>query len=561
MIELFRPLAAIPSDVDGWLPVLLTGDETRLVGAGPRAVAFGGSLGYASPLLPVEVQALRGHKLPAYGGDLYERLHLSSSLLALGNVIGNQQRTITVWNAYTRAQELSALTASNDEGLTMAGGPGALPYSFAALEEQVYTLTVGTDGPPTIDASYVWDFAPYDLVLRVTGSRVTAWSFAPDWSSPILERLDWLTDVLQAYDASEQRSALRLAPRKTYEFESFFDAPTRRYAEAVLFGWGARVWALPVWPDGQDIGQDVPAGTTSLLIDTTTRDFEQGSLAIVMSSPREFEVLEVLSVAPSALTLKRPTSRDWGAGSMIYPARLARLQDQVRASRWTGGESYVRAVFTLDEPVDYVADAGAATHRGQPVLERRPNWTGGFDIDLARNLAELDPGTGRRFFDDEAKIAIPLQRMRFSMDGRQDCDAFRRLLYALRGRWRALWVPTWCDDLVLAELVSATQTFLDVEWCAYTLQIAQQPNRRDLRIELVDGTVLYRRVTASQELSQDRERLAIDSGLGRNVAPADVAKISFMALARLDSDSIELAHWTGAYIEAATVFRSMRSEL
>lgn len=561
MIELFQPLSSAAPGFDGWLPVLLPGDTTDDVALGPLAVGRGPSLGYPAAPLAIDELDLPGAKLANFGGDLYERIHLSEALLDLGNVIGQQQRAITVWNAYTRAQNLAAITEDNGEGLTLSSVAGSPPYPFGPLGEQAYTLTVSTEGPPTIDATYTFDFAPYDLVLRVTGSRVIAWTFLPDWSSPIIERMDWLTDVMVAYDAREQRGAVRLAPRKSYEFEAFFIGGERRYAESLLWGWGARVWALPIWPDGVEIGVDLAAGATSINIAAETRDFAADSLAVILTGPREFEVIELLTVSAGAITLKRPTGRDWPSSATIYPARLARLQDQVRLPRWDGSASGARALFSLVEPVDYTADAGAASYRSLPVLESRPNWAGGYDLELVRKLAEVDNQTGRQFYEDEAELALPLQRMSFYLEGRDAGDSFRRLLYALKGRFRAIWVPTWADDLILQTLVPSSQTFIDVDWTGYTRQIAQQPNRRDIRIELTDGTVLYRRITGSQELSAESERLAIDSALGRNVQPSEVVQISYLALCRLNADGVELAHWTGEFSEAALVFRGMRSDL
>lgn len=558
MIELFRPVASIAPGIDGWGFVPMPGSETASASLGPAQPGDGPSAP-AWPLLAVSAGAFVGHLQAGYGGDLYERLQISVARLDLGNVIGLQSRTVDVWNAYTRAQILAAVTQTNAEGIDVSGGI-ATPYQFAPLEEVAYTVTVGTDGPPTIDAAVVWDFAPYDLTMRITGSRVTAWSFVPDWTNGIVERIEWKTDLLQSFDASEQRGALRIGPRKSYEFEAFFDGKTRRYAEALAWGWGARPWALPIWPDGQDLGVDVLAGATALSIDTDARDFAPGALAVILVDAFTFEVLEVDAVTTGSLALKRPTTRDWPSTARVYPARIARIMDQVTLPRWSGQASGARVIFDVVGAVDHAADAGAAAYRGLPVLADRPDWSGGFDVEMARKLAILDGATGGRTFDDESGLPSLRQRMRWTLTTKAEQDAHRGLLYHLAGRVGSVWVPTWTDDLVITALIANGATAIDVEFCGYTRQLAQAPGRRDIRIELTSGQVLYRRITGSSEVDDDTERLSVDSPINQEIPTTDVLQVSFMALCRGDADAVELAHWTGDVCESATVFRSFNTQ-
>jgi hypothetical protein len=383
----------------------------------------------------------------------------------------------------------------------------------------------------------------------------------PDWSNPIVERMEWKTDILQSYDGTEQTRSLRLGPRKTYEFEAFFSDKARRYAESILWGWGARTWALPVWPDGLDLPNQATAGDTEILLSTPTRDYSADGLAIILADTFAYEVVEILAVLSDRLQLKRDLTSTWPAGTRIYPARQARLTPQVRLPRWDGSSSGSRVSFDLVETVDCDADAGATTYRTYPVLTNRPEWGGGFDIELQRKLASLDNLTGGRVFEDEAGMPSTLQSMRWSWVSRGEQDAYRKLLYALRGRSGHLWVPTWALDLIVVAVIGNSATNIDVEFCAYTKQIALSPNRRDIRIELTNGTVFYRRITGSEDVGGDVERIGIDSPLGQVVQPAQVALVSFMAFSRLEGDAVELAHWTGDVCDSVTVFRSSRNDL
>lgn len=552
------PISGIAPFGGGWLAS--TGDYLIGSAVAPALLGDGGATNNTAGR-PVVSQALAGAGVEAFGADFYDRLHISETALDLGNVVGLQSRTISIWNAYRRTRTLSAVTVSGTGDVGLSGGPGTLPHPLGALAETAYTITVPSSGSPTIDTTITWDADPYDLVLRVTGMRVTAWAFVPDWSSPIVERIEWRTDVLQSYDGSEQRSALRLAPRQSWEFSCFFDGAARRYAEALIWGNGARTWALPIWPDGLQLLADLPSGSTEILIDTAGRAFTAGGLALLMTDERTAETLEVQAVQSDRLVLRRPTSRAWPAGARLLPARVAQLADSLKLGRWSGQASMSTLQFNVVGPVDHAADAGSATHRGLPVLERRPNWVEAPDVELARKLSEIDNMIGIPVRIDEAAMPLPAQRMRWLHSTRADLTAFRSLAYALRGRQGGIWVPTWCDDLQPVAIIGSSDLAMDVEWSGYTLHLYGQPGRMDLRIELADGTVFYRRVTGASEISASTERVLIDSALGRDVAPAEVLQVSFMLQARLDSDALEIAHWTGDTSESSTTFRGYRYAL
>ena len=102
----------------------------------------------------------------------------------------------------------------------------------------------------------------------------------------------------------------------------------------------------------------------------------------------------------------------------------------------------------------------------------------------------------------------------------------------------------------LADAIPGGGAVLPVAWCGYTLFGLGQPNRKDVRIELVDQTVLYRRITAAVE-GGDVENLTLDASLaGSSIAPEYVRSISFMALSTLASDEVEIEHANIADVDA-----------
>lgn len=507
-------------------------------------------------------QLFAGATQPMFSADFYERWHFSAISFALGNLVGDQTRQIVVWNAHRRSRVLEALTTSGAEGITVSGQPSP-PLQFAPLQQRTYDLAISVDGPPVILATITWDFDEGQTVaVTITGSRVTPFPFEPNWDEDVIERLEWLTDVIKAYDGSEQARALRIYPRQQYEFAITLDGAERRRMEAMLWGWGARTFAVPLWHDVIELTAALSAGVTSIPVTVGGRDYRDGTLAMLLGTDsRTLEVVEIQTSNPSELVLARPTVNAWPAGTRLLPARPARFDSAVSIPRFTGKISSGRMVFEMVYPAEYTADAGAASYRSYPVLEARPNWADTYEAMYARKQDIFDGKVGLVSVDDEAKMPEVTQIMRWLFTSRTEVDQFRKLLFALRGKHARIWLPTWTEDIALAATVGSTAVSVDIEWIGYTLYCVNDPNRQDIRIELQSGQILYRRITGSAEVSSTVERLQIDSALGVTVQPGDVAMISFMALGRLDTDAIEFSWLSGNAAESAATTRSFRHDV
>lgn len=496
--------------------------------------------------------------------DWYNRIHISTGLIALGNVVSNVTKTAKVWNAWLeQTQTLNSFGTSNGAGITVTA-PGVLPITFARNQELSWVFTVATQGPPTIDAIYTWTFADAEVVtLEITGNRVTAWALTPDWANGVKETLQFKTDVMIAWSGAEQRRALRIAPRRVFNFDAQMGQQERRIIEASLFAWSAMVWALPIFSDGQRLTSALSSGMLTVACDTVNRDFHAGGLAILIRDAATYEVLQITSVSNTALSLTNAVAGSWPIGSRLYPVRTARLTSFPKIKRVNGQFATVQPTFVAVEPCDWTPASGLPQYRGYPVLENSPDDSAGADASYDRQAVTIDNDTGVIDVDDTAQIGFPTWTHVWFMQGRTQRAAFRALMYLLKGRQGEIWVPTYQSDLQLAALISTSATTMDVQMTGYTLYLAGQLNRKDIRIELLNGTVFYRRVTGSTGIDTNTERLSIDSALGQQVTPAQVRRISFMSLSRLSTDSIDIQHVNGdtGLATAATPWRALNHDV
>ena len=497
-----------------------------------------------------------------FGDDFFDRIHVEPRVLNLGNVSSVQQRAIRVWNAYrARALTLTAAALTGGEGIVLTA-PGVPPLPFSPMSERTWQVAVGTDGPPVIAATLAFQFDGFGQIpVVITGQRIVAWAFVPDWSRGVLERLAWKTDILTSPLASEQRRGLRSAPRRSFDATIIVDGRERVLLDLAVFGWGGRTWALPIWPDGQWLAQDHALGVRAIACDPTLRDFRVGGLVQLRGRTAfDVEVAEVEAIGAATITLRHPTTRAWPRGSRLYPVRTARLTEPPKSTRLSDQAASVGVRFDVVEACDWPSVSDAPMYRGHPVLERRPDESETLSDGWQRVLLTLDNEFGRPFLLDPADWAATMQTHRWRMHGRPERAAVRSWLYTLRGRQRAVWRPTHADDLALQATVAGTATALDVAHVGLARFAGLRPGRRDLRIELRSGVALHRRITAAVALDDDIERLTLDAALGVDVRPRDVRRISFMALSRGDSDEVEIDHHTDSdgSADASIVLRAVR---
>ena len=150
-----------------------------------------GLYGPLTNLAPVESspRALTGRIARSFTEDYYYRVHVRPSRIDLGNTMSVQTREVEVWNSWFEPNALAAIHATNAEGMTLSG-PASHPTSFGPLESRIYILSVTPNGPPVVNAVFQFDFERDDPTLRALGRRIVGWVLGPDWTEPVVERLE-----------------------------------------------------------------------------------------------------------------------------------------------------------------------------------------------------------------------------------------------------------------------------------------------------------------------------------------------------------------------------------
>ena len=492
---------------------------------------------------PVEAngRSINYFQASSYFDDYYNRIHISPSLLAMGNVASEQVSTFNVWNAYLVKQSLQSISGI-PEGINLSGQPKPI-LDFAALQERTYTVSVLPDGPATIEANINFQFVSETVTLTITGTRIIAFSWLIDWSTPVLEHISFLTDILQSTTGHEQRRALRVAPRLSFEADLLIYGAERQYFDLALTGWGARTFAMPLWPQQQWLKTAHAIGATTISCDTTLHNFRAKRLAVLRGATAfDNETVEIKEVLADRLILARPLQKAWPRGSNLAPAVTAQLNEPPQIIKRTDTMIRTHVTLNVTEPVDHAENLPTTLYRNYPVFDEQPNESEDLTHSHERLLAKLDNTLGLRLKTDLAKSAFGLYQFNWLTENRTQQNKMRSLFYALRGAQKAVWIPTHSNDLTVTQLITASSNTISIQWCGYSRFALNQLGRQDIRVQLRDGTVLYRRITAAAEINTSTERLELDQAFNALINIKDIVRISFMSLCRLSSDNITIEH-------------------
>ena len=186
-------------------------DDIGAEAAVPVASTTLGAAGAGTPSTPA-TSSKTGY-LPGMITDYYNRIFIFPAIIDIRNPVIGSPNAYSVWNAYFQTNILETIIEADDTGLTNSAADAT---SFDALEVKDFAITVGATAPISIDATYTFNFQVGSGILLFQATRATLVPFAPE--VPIRQSLEWRTDIIRAYDGTQQRISSRPTPKVGYSY-------------------------------------------------------------------------------------------------------------------------------------------------------------------------------------------------------------------------------------------------------------------------------------------------------------------------------------------------------
>lgn len=154
------------------------------------------------------------------------------------------------------------------------------------------------------------------------------WPFRPNWSTAVVEAIEFKTGVMTSTTGAEQRRSARPLPRREYDYTLFVNACDRAWCDNMLRANGARMFWLPRWEEAINIAPSLVSGVTTLPIPSANkRRYKVGeAVAFVDTTSCQLHaVKEVTDVTENTVSFDSEVTVAFKGSVKVAPAIKAYL--------------------------------------------------------------------------------------------------------------------------------------------------------------------------------------------------------------------------------------------
>lgn len=391
------------------------------------------------------------------------------------------------------------------------------------------------------------------------------WTWEPNWSTPVVERLLWMTSILPSNNATEERARIRANPRRELEFSTDATGHHAQQLDALLWGQQLEEWLIPLWWDVSRLDRELAAGEKSIYPPTANRDFRAGSdswIVVLDPSTHRYHASSVVALGTDSIALDSGPAESWPKGSLVYPARIVHL-DPDQATRHenagvvtAGVKAEVVDLQAMTPSTDANGDGTTYNIANAPVFDRAPNWDGGIEGSVGRQADRVDFDVGKFSLKDRAGRPFVTRTHEYMLETRADLWSLRQWLEHCAGRLEEFWASTDEMNLSLTRPISDGDSSIYVRRLDYDDNYGGDQGRDHIAIRMSNGFMIYRGVTGGTIIDDKEERLDLDDIIDGD-HPTDV-KISWLERVRHAADAVEIQHRTAEVSIVALPFRTLR---
>lgn len=484
--------------------------------------------------------------MPSYADDLFNRILIVPGVLNMGNILANQTRDVEIANMYFHTVSWTALTNAVDPGITFPNLP-AFAHTLLPFSDFVLKISIGPTGAPSFSGSLHFAFDVGTVDLPVSGRRLVLCQFPPQQG--IVETLEWKTDIIEAYDGTEQRSGTRLSPRQRLQFSILTQERHDMNMRALMFGWLSNIFGVPIWFEQSPLLANNSAGDTVLLCDTSIYDFRVDSLAMIYQDADTYDIGQVVAMSAGSITLASVLSFDYRVGNaVVMPVRVGYAVTTPAHHRSVANTEQTDIEFIVQDNADLSNTTGAHTYQSKILLDD-PNY-------LRDGTSTMDDAWDRPVVVIDNEQANPVQFSRvdrsrphfvkgWALESQAEVWRVRRLLHAINGSRTTFFLPSFRHDLELVQDIGGGSVTLRCTRDGYSDFIQGLRPQGDVRVVLKNGTAYVRQVVgAVTDFVANQAVITLDSSLvGTPIHIADVDRIEIVALVRIADDKAVFNHF------------------
>lgn len=399
----------------------------------------------------------------------------------------------------------------------------------------------------------------------------------------ITETFEFKTQIHTAWDGTEQRLALREEPRRCVSYDFIgVQSWQSQYLRLLTMGEQTKQLQLPLWHAASPLQKKLYERQSQARIRPEYLWSYRNIGAVELwtgdeAGGRRYALNYIL--ANGVLGLGKVMDRDWEAvRTLVLPVATGVLRQEDNYENLHAAVTGLTIKLELVEnqkapefPAAYdpwhdeALPQGTAVETGLPevyqgaeIFRHVPPWSADMTASIERNANRLDNRTGVFRYDLKSLSAAETRKIEYVGLSAAEIHNLQRFFYRKKGAWKSFWLPTWLEDLELAEDAAAGNIFFFVKFNLYFRYLAQNRRRQTIAVFFTDHSCEILRLAGySTDETGERGKVYLNQVLKRPLLKSRVRCISYLCRVRFAEDTLFTDYETTGAAKLALSFREV----
>lgn len=490
----------------------------------------------------------------SFGTFFLDNVFLTPSSIEAGVVVPGTEFSFELWHSFTDEKVLAGVTESGAFGVALSGITSGTLYSFTSIP---YAVSL-SQARGVIDYRASFDFgtgSAYTFNLKASMALVMPERI--DWSTQPEMSIQYLTEVIESFDGTEQRIALRDTPRTSLNYMySMTDAQQYQFDNKLATSTGSMI--VPLWPMQCQVSRPVHPGDTSIVLEAINAHVE-ASDTLMISEGDKSEVVSIESVVGRTVTLKTLVKTTFSTSAVVIPARIAHPSDESNSTSFLRGFDQHTISYDLDEtqiqkpaPVDDFERLNS-----RPIFPFHPDRSKDVTTQYNRLRETLDPVIGARSIYSRTKGTVKVIGQTFTFFSESERQRFEDFAELMNGAQGEFYIDGPGQAFELSEDIVVPTYKIKIKSSGYTNFSYSNSLAQIVAIKLYNGTTIYRTILNATGNADGTETITTKE-LTNNLSTSDIETVVPLYLARFDSDEFRYIFDTS---EVSTITKNIRQLL
>jgi len=383
----------------------------------------------------------------------------------------------------------------------------------------------------------------------------------------ITERIEYLTQILTAWDNTEQRSALRGKPRRYIGYEYIgLESKQSQYLRALTCSTQTQTLQFPLWHAASYLHKQIYAKQS--IVEVTKDDmwnYRDCTGTMLWSNDQDggeyFSIVN--TTADGVLHLEKQVTHDFlPRKTVVVPVFWGILQQEDKYINETSNITtmtinvefinrglQIKLADTIDAyqypRISFAESKNApGEYAGRELFMMPPTWNDDIGSSYHRNANRLDNQSGSIRYDLKSKETTEIRSIEYTAIAREEIQFLQRFFYRCKGRLKSFYAPTWVNDVELVDDVVSGSILL-ARFSLYWKYYASNKRRKTLVVFFRDGTIHILKIAGfSLDDSQTYAKIYLEMPIQRVLERKQIRMISFLCLYRHNSDTLTTNYQT-----------------